>query len=107
MREESRNLERKRRRELIFCNIYYDICSAGDSNTGYAPFAQMKSQAHDPEWQLQHPRTRKWMVRCVACLQWGYRADAPETFFGRPHLVKYFEPMKLAERGVCERCSGK
>jgi len=47
------------------------------------------------------------MVQCAACLKWGYRADAPEKFFGRPHLVKYFEAMNLDERGVCKRCGGK
>lgn len=63
----------------------------------------MKEQ-HDAEWQLKDPRVRKWMVQCVVCKKWGYRHDAPAKFFGQPHLVRYFEQMKLDEEGVCDQC---
>jgi hypothetical protein len=65
----------------------------------------MKNEAHDPKWHLQDPRTRKWMVQCAVCKTWGYRQDAPSKFFGRAHLERYFEAMKLDERGICERCA--
>jgi len=63
----------------------------------------MKEQ-HDFDWHLSDPRTRKWMVQCAACKRWGYRHDAPPKFFGRSHLVKHFEEMKLDERGLCDQC---
>jgi hypothetical protein len=56
------------------------------------------------EWHLTDHRTKKWLVQCVVCQQVGYRADAPKEFFGRAHLVKYFKPLELDERGVCQTC---
>ena len=64
----------------------------------------VKRQEHDAEWHFDDPRTRKWMVQCVACGVIGYRFDAPEQFFGRFHLVKYFDPISLDDRGLCEEC---
>ena len=40
------------------------------------------------------------MVQCAACKRWGYRQDAPPRFFGRDHLVKHFEEMKLDDRHI-------
>lgn len=65
----------------------------------------MKSQTNNPEWHLSDPRTRKWMVQCVVCQRIGYRADAPEQFFGRVHLAKHFEPLDVDSAGMCENCS--
>ena len=62
------------------------------------------NQAQDIEWHLRDPRTRKWIVQCVVCQRIGYKADAPDKFFGRAHLVKYFEPLALDEGGVCASC---
>lgn len=66
----------------------------------------MKQKPRDPGWLLQDPHTRKWMVQCVACKRWGYRDDAPPQFFGQAYLERYFEKMKLDERGVCDQCRG-
>jgi hypothetical protein len=46
------------------------------------------------------------MVQCAVCKTWGYRQDAPAKFFGRAHLRRHFEELKLDERGVCEQCRG-
>ena len=64
----------------------------------------MKNEEHDAVWYLREPRTRKWMVQCVACNRWGYRPDAPPKFFGRAPLEKHIGEMKLDERGICEQC---
>jgi hypothetical protein len=66
----------------------------------------MKRQAHDPEWLLRDPRTRKWMVQCAICKTWGYRQNARAKFFGKAHLERHFEELKLDERGVCDKCRG-
>jgi hypothetical protein len=66
----------------------------------------MKNAAHDSEWHLRDPRTRKWMVQCTVCKTWGYRQDAPAKFFGRADLQRHFEELKLDERGVCDQCRG-
>jgi hypothetical protein len=65
----------------------------------------MKTQPTDPTWHLNDPRTRKWMLQCVGCRRWGYRHDAPPRFFGRAHLKKHFEELKLDDKGLCEQCS--
>lgn len=62
------------------------------------------NQAQDIEWHLLDPRTRKWIVQCVVCQCTGYKVNAPEKFFGRAHLVKYFKPLALDERGICPVC---
>jgi hypothetical protein len=64
----------------------------------------MKVDRRDPPWHLKDPRTRKWMVQCNACRRWGYRHGAPAKFFGQVHMEKYFEELKLDERGLSERC---
>jgi hypothetical protein len=63
-----------------------------------------KDEAQNIEWHLQHPQTRKWLVQCVICQRVGYRYNAPEKFFGRKHLVAYFEPLELNENGICKQC---
>lgn len=64
-----------------------------------------KQQQHDPEWHLNDPRTRKWLVQCGACQRVGYRADAPDRFFGRDHVVRYFEALDLdLVTGLCQYC---
>jgi hypothetical protein len=64
----------------------------------------MRPEFSDPERLLNDPRCRKWMLQCAGCLRWGYRYDAPAKFFGRALLEKYFEPLRLDERGLCEHC---
>jgi hypothetical protein len=58
----------------------------------------------DPESYLADPRTRKWVVRCLSCWRFGYRADAPERFFNRHWLERKFEPLDLDEMGRCHWC---
>jgi hypothetical protein len=64
----------------------------------------MQTQPTSAEWLLKDPRTRKWMQQCAGCQRWGSRHDAPSDFFGRAHLEKYFEALKVDERGICEQC---
>src|SRR5512139_3631699 len=66
-----------------------------------------KDESQDHEWHLRDPRTRKWLVQCVGCQRVGYSHDAPDKFFGRYHLVKYFEPLLLSEDGLCSECENK
>jgi hypothetical protein len=65
----------------------------------------MKSESNDAEWHLDDPRTRRWMIQCAGCRRWGYRADAPPKFFGRSHMEKYFEELRLNPNGLCEQCA--
>jgi hypothetical protein len=44
------------------------------------------------------------MVQCAVCKKWEYRDDASPRFFGRAHIERHFEEMKLDDRGVCEQC---
>jgi hypothetical protein len=66
--------------------------------------SQSKNEEHDPDWFLRDPRTRKWMVQCIGCQRVGYRADAPERFFGRKQLVAHLQPLALDSTGLCEEC---
>jgi hypothetical protein len=63
-----------------------------------------KNEAQNIEWHLRDPRTRKWLVQCVVCQRVGYKPNPPEKFFGREHLLAYFEPLELDENGVCRQC---
>ena len=67
---------------------------------------QTKHEQHDPEWHLDDPRTRKWLVQCIAGERTGYRSDAPERFFGRDHLVRHFEALDVdLATLLCQDCS--
>lgn len=63
-----------------------------------------KQQQHDPEWHMDDPRTRKWLLQCGACQRIGYRADSSGRFHGRAHLVAHLEPMILDAAGLCPEC---
>ncbi len=68
----------------------------------------MKHSKHndkDIEWYLNSPNTRKWIVQCITCGTYGFRADAPEEFFGRVPLEKHFGQLNLNEIGICDDCS--
>ena len=58
----------------------------------------------DVEWHFDDPRTRKWLVQCVSCQAVGYKHDAPEKFFGRDHVAKYFRALEVDDAGVCTDC---
>jgi hypothetical protein len=64
----------------------------------------IRNEEGDPEWYLKDPRIRRWMVQCVGCRRWGYRADAPARFHGRSQLEKYIGELKLDARGFCDNC---
>jgi hypothetical protein len=63
-----------------------------------------KKEVQNIEWHLQDHRTRKWLVQCVVCQKIGYKHDAPDSFFGREHIIAYFKPLVLNQNGVCEQC---
>ena len=65
----------------------------------------MKNEAHDPEWHLTDPRTKKWLQQCGACQSIGYKPDVPDRFFGRDHILRYFKPITLNEAGLCAECA--
>jgi hypothetical protein len=65
----------------------------------------MSNEAHDPDWYLRSPKTRKWAARCAACGVVGFRPGAPYRFFGRAPLVRHFAPVDLDEGGVCQSCA--
>jgi len=67
-------------------------------------FRDAERLVNTANWLLNDPRTRKWMIQCLGCRPWGYQHDAPKKFFGRAHLERYFEPMNLDGRGLCEQC---
>jgi hypothetical protein len=68
-----------------------------DHEVVFRKSARMKSEVNQAEWHLTDPRTQN--VRCAGCRPWGCRIDAPTRFFGRAHLEKYFENLKLDTRG--------
>ena len=66
--------------------------------------SQTKTETHDPDWYLRDPRTRKWLVQCIACQRVGYRADAPPHFFDRDRIVAHLHPLTLDSAGLCDEC---
>ena len=63
----------------------------------------MRSETRTQEWFLQDPRTRKWIVQCIACGQFGRRPDSPATI-PKVNFEVMFPIMHLDEAGVCESC---
>lgn len=68
------------------------------------------------DYLRQYPRFKKWIVRCMACGQTGYRLDLPEETTTRmfreeiptaaaQNIRKFFRPLVLDQNGLCDQCS--
>lgn len=60
----------------------------------------------------------KWINQCVQCQARGYKPDMPDIVmeghfygdrggFAARYIRKYFKPLALDERGLCEVCSNR
>ena len=65
---------------------------------------RMKHVQHDIEWYLSDPRARKWIAKCGTCDAASFAKGAPEKFFGRAQLERYFGVLVLDEAGRCPAC---
>jgi hypothetical protein len=55
----------------------------------------------------RYPRLRRWIRQCVACQRQGYGSDLPKQIgigVAAQTLRRYFSPLELDERGLCEEC---
>jgi len=57
---------------------------------------------HNKEWFLQDPRTRKWIVQCSRCQEYGRHPDAPEL--PKAKFEDNFRIMHLDDKGLCDEC---
>jgi len=64
----------------------------------------MRTVIRTQDWFLTDPRTRKWITQCVACQQYGRKADAP-TSIPKVNFEEMFPVQELNELGLCERCA--
>ncbi len=62
----------------------------------------------DAEAYLEkYPRLRRWICQCNACQASGYLPELPEqigTGVAAQTLRRYFRPLLLSERGLCDAC---
>lgn len=62
------------------------------------------------EYIKAFPKLKKWINECICCHAKGYNPDMPdkitvvessmEVYF----IKKYFKPLKINEKGLCEIC---
>jgi hypothetical protein len=64
----------------------------------------MRTETHTKEWYLADPRTRKWIVQCVACHAYGRKPNTPSTI-PKFNFEQNFPVMDLDERGMCSECA--
>jgi hypothetical protein len=64
----------------------------------------MRTETKTQEWFLADPRTRKWIVQCAACGQYGRKPDTPDNI-PKIHFEEMFPVMALNEKGLCPVCS--
>jgi hypothetical protein len=57
---------------------------------------------HNKDWFLRDPRTRKWVVQCVQCQEYGRNPDTPEV--AKLNFEENFPKMRRDEMGLCEVC---
>lgn len=74
-------------------NVAGNVATGPDSRVIISGVVSGHFDPRDRESYLSDPRTRKWVVRCVGCQRFGFRADAPAQFFGRAWLEVYIEPL--------------
>ena len=63
-----------------------------------------RHDVHNKEWFLSDPRSRKWIVQCVGCQEYGRSPDAPSQNHARYNFEYNFQIMQLNENGLCEVC---
>ena len=64
----------------------------------------MRTEAKTQEWFLRDPRTRKWIIQCAACGQYG-RSPATPASIPKINFEMMFPPMTLDSRGLGEQCA--
>ena len=64
----------------------------------------MRSETRTQDWFLRDPRTRKWIVQCAACSQYGRKPDTPDSI-PKVNFEAMFPVMHLDNVGLCEICS--
>jgi hypothetical protein len=84
--------------------------------------ADSRNQAGAGERYIQqYPRYAKWINQCVQCQARGYKPDMPTEMYGSIHrgprgpekyfyrniLLRYFKPLPLDERGLCDICAAR
>jgi hypothetical protein len=53
---------------------------------------------------------RKWINQCVCCQHVGHKPELPEEIYpggAAQNLRRYFRPLALDARGLCEQCAGE
>lgn len=71
----------------------------------------MRNQNKGEEYINAFPKFKKWINECNVCHRKGYNPNIPEQItsvkgsLGTYYIKKYFSPLFLDERGLCEQCS--
>lgn len=83
-------------------NVVGNVSTGPDSRVIISGVVSGHFDPRDPESYLSDPRTRKWVVRCVGCQRFGFRADAPAQFFGRAcsRSTSNLYPLKRGDAGL-------
>jgi len=63
----------------------------------------MRTETKTQEWFLQDPRTRKWIIQCKACGNFGRKPNTPVTI-PKVNFEAMFPVMDLDENGLCDVC---
>lgn len=71
----------------------------------------MKKSNQGEEYLEAFPKLKKWINECVCCHCKGYNPEMPEHIsavegnMASYFIKKYFEPLKIDNDHLCERCS--
>ena len=62
-----------------------------------------RKDLHNRDWYLNDTRTRKWIVQCLACQQYGRKVNTPKEI-PKVNFEENFPIMVLNANGICETC---
>ena len=70
----------------------------------------MKLNDKGEEYINKFPNLKKWINECICCHRKGYNPKLPDEIFKEKtyatyYIKKYFKPLYVNDKGLCEVCS--
>lgn len=67
---------------------------------------KFRNDLHSREWFLNDPVSRKWIVQCTGCQEYGRKSGAPENI-PKAKFFDNFHEMPINDIGLCEMCESR
>ena len=71
---------------------------------------KVRKRNEGEEYIQAFPKFQKWINECLCCHEKGYDPSMPEQIkptggLGAYFIKKYFKPLPINEKGLCQQCA--